>query len=521
MLAGVRSRSIVGLGVALVVVGAGGLLTSTLLDARPTGSLRGGDRPVSEGAGDRGDIDANNSPTLARNPTRRANLAVVNRIDTPRYSCALRVSEDSGNRWSTTSVPIPDGEEPKCFAPDVAFAADGTLHLSFVTLKGRGNVPNAAWIARSSDGGRTLSRPRKVLGPLAFQVRLAADPTHPRRLYMTWLQASDVGLFRFTTPGNPIRLARSDDGGASWRRSVRVSKPSRARVVAPSTTVGPGGEIYVLYLDIGRDRLDYEAGHGGLGGPPYTGRFQLVLGRSVDRGATWQESVVDPRLVPIERFLVFLPSFPSVAVDQRNGRVYAGFHSRRQGSPDVFVWSLPRGGARWQGPTQVNDNAGRDRTSQYLPQLAVASGGRLDVVYYDRRADDKNVMNEVSLQSSFDHGRSFTKRVALSDRAFDSRIGFGSERNLPDLGSRLGLVSDDSRALAAWTDTRAGSAISNKQDVRSAEVTFRAPHSDALRYGLRYGGITIALLGLAAIASAARQGRTSRAPRGQTERRTQ
>lgn len=507
MLEGLQGRSLIFLAFATVVFGAGGLLVSTLLDGPPTGTLRGGDRPVNEGASDKGDINANNSPTVARNPIRPANLTVANRIDTPRFACALRVSTDGGHRWSTTSVPIPKGEEPKCFAPDVVFAADGTLHLSFVTLKGLGNVPSAAWVVRSRDGGRTLSRPRKVLGPLAFQVRLTADPTWAGRLYLTWLQASEVGLFRFATPGNPVRFARSDDGGTSWRRSVRVSKPSRARVVAPSTAAGPGGEIYVLYLDIGQDRLDYEAGHQGLGGPPYPGRFELVLSRSVDGGASWQESVVEPRLVPIERFLAFLPSFPSVAVDQRNGRIYAGFHSQRSGAPDVLVWSLPRGGSRWQGPVRVNDNPERDRTSQYLPKLAVATGGRLDVVYYDRRSDGKNVMNEVSLQSSFDAGRSFTKRVRLSDRRFDSRIGFGSERNLTDLGSRLALVSEESRAIAVWTDTRSGSVTSNKQDIFAAEVTFRIRHSHALRYGLRYGGVALTLVGLAMMASAVQRAR--------------
>lgn len=496
MLDGLRIPSPV-LAVALVVFGAGGLLVSALLDTAPLRSLRGGDRPVNEGGGDKSDITANNSPTLARNPTRSANLAVANRVDTPQFACSLRVSMDGGDRWTTTPVPIPEGEEPKCFAPDVAFAADGTLYLSFVTLQGLGNVPSAGWIVRSRDGGRTLSKPRKVLGPLSFQVRLTADPARPRRLYLTWLQASEVGLFRFARPGNPIRLARSDDGGASWRRSVRVTGPSRERVVAPSTAVGPAGEIYVLYLDLGQDRLDYEGGHGGLGGRPYPGRFELVLGRSLDGGASWQESVVERRLAPIERFLVFLPSFPSVAVDEGDGRVYAGFHSQRSGSPDVLVWSLPRRGSRWQGPVRVNDNPEGDGTSQYLPRLAVAPGGRLDVLYYDRRADGENVRNEVSLQSSFDGGKRFTKRMRLSDRPFDSRIGFGSERNLPDLGSRLGLVSDDSRAIAVWTDTRAGSVTSNKQDLLAAEVAFRRGRLGALRYGLRYGGIVLLMAGLA------------------------
>ncbi|MDQ6749411.1 MAG: glycoside hydrolase, partial [Actinomycetota bacterium] len=434
-------------GAALVIIGAGALAISISSPRNPTPTLLGSDFPVNDGASNPGDIKANNSPALARNPVKPANLAVVNRVDSPRYSCGLHVSLDGGKRWVDTPIATPKGEEPKCFAPDVTFARDGTMYMSFVTLKGSGNVPHAGWILHSTDGGRTLSPPTRVLGPRAFQVRLTADPADARRLYLTWLQTSETGFLQFGQTGHPILSARSDDGGATWAPPVRVSNPARARVVAPAPAVGPDGAVYVLYLDLGGDRLDYEGEHGGRGGPPYPGRFRLVLARSRNRGTTWTESVVDDRIVPTERFVVFLPPLPSIAVDPRSGRVYAGFQDGRLGGPDVWVWSLPRGAGRWEGPTRVNDTPRRDRRAQYLPRLAVAPNGRLDVVYYDRRADRRDVMNEVSLQSSRDQGRSFGGRVLLSARPFDSRVGSGSERGMPDLGNRLGLVSDDSRAL--------------------------------------------------------------------------
>ena len=90
----------------------------------------------------------------------------------------MHVSFDGGGRWTQTAIPAPAGEEPKCFAPDAAFSSDGTLYVSYVTLKGRANSPNAVWISRSSDGGKTLSPPvRTPLGKNAFQVRMTADPT--------------------------------------------------------------------------------------------------------------------------------------------------------------------------------------------------------------------------------------------------------------------------------------------------------------------------------------------------------
>jgi hypothetical protein len=487
----------VALAVSLVLVGMGALLVSGSFDRSPSVRLVGHDQPVNVSARRGDDISAHNSPTLVRNPVRPANLAVSSRIDTPFFSCALHVSLDGGATWTQTAIPAPRGEEAKCYAPDVAFSADGTLYLSFVTLGGRGNVPHAVWLSTSTDGGRSLSEPVRVRGPLAFQVRLAADPVAPDRLYLTWLQAADVGTLKFTGPGNPILAIRSDDGGASWGPPARVTSASRGRVIAPAPVVGRDGTVYVLYLDIGDDRLDYEGGHQGRGGLPYPGPSSLVLARSRDRGATWGESVAADRLVPIKRFLVFLPEFPSAAVD-RDGRVYAAYHSSTLGDPDVFVWSLAPGASSWSGPTRVNDTRPRDGSAQYLPKLAVAPDGRLDVLYYDRRGDRQNLRNDVSLQSSFDHGDTFTPAVTLSSRPSDSRIGFGAKEGLPDLGSRLALVSSDRAALGLWTDTRAGVPATQKQDLAAAAVAVSDPVrlSGPVKGALRYGGFLVGLAGL-------------------------
>ena len=458
-------------GALLALLGALALGAALLLGDDGSLEAPGAVVPVNAGSRDQGDIKSNNSPSLAQNPRRVANLAIVNRVDSPSFTCGLHVSHDGGARWTTSELPIPRGEQPKCFAPDVTFAADGTLYVSYVTLAGTTNEPHAVWLVRSTDGGRTLSAPRRVSGPLAFAVRLTTDPQRPDRVYLTWLQPEMVGLYLFAGNDNRIVVTRSDDGGRSFGKPVRVSAARRTRVLAPSPAVGPDGALYILFLDLGDDRLDYEGGHDASGGPPYDGRFSLVLGRSADGGATWQESLVDDGVVPTRRFIPFLPPSPSLAIDHDSGRIFVAFEDGRNRPSDVYVWSLSRGEARWEGPTRVNDTDGDDRTMQYLPKLAVAPDGRLDVSYYDRRDDPRDVRNHVSMQSSFDGGESFTPHVTVTDRSFDSRIGAGSERGLPDLGSRIALVSRSDAVLAAWTDTRSGTIDSNKQDIAFAQAT--------------------------------------------------
>ena len=485
---------------ALGAVGAGVFVIGS---SRPEASLRpvAAGRPVNAGARDDSDVRAHNSPTVARNPVHPSNLAVAARVDTPEYSCSLHISHDDARTWAEVPIPFPEGEElpPRCFAPDVAYGGDGVLYLAFVTLKGRGNVPNAAWLTSSRDGGRTLSPPARVLGPFPFQVHLLADPVKPGRLHLSWLQAEEVGLVAFPNPANPVRHMRSDDGGATWTAPVTVSSPGRLRAVAPSMAVGPRGRLYVLYLALGEDKLDYHGGHEWRGGDPYPGTWELVLARSDDSGASWQETTVEARLVPTQRILVFLPPSPSLAVDGRSGRVYVGYHDGRRGNPDVWVWSSENGGTTFRTPRRVNDTAAGERTTQHLPKLDVAAGGRLDVVYYDRRRDRRDVMSDVSLQSSFDGGRTFTPAQRLNDRPFDSRIGFGGRRGMPDLGTRLGLAADRGGALALWADTRRGTADTPRQDLALAVLGYSK--ASPLRAPLRGAGVGLALAGLVALLS--------------------
>ena len=478
-------------GTGLAVIGLGLLLVAS--------TLGGGDLrqrrpvvPVNQGAVDGTDARAHNSPAVARNPKNPSNVAVADRVDSPQYSCALHVSNDGGATWDESAIPFPGGEElpARCFAPDLVFDADGTLYLSFVTLKGEGNSPNAVWVTSSTDGGQTLAAPVRALGPLAFQVRLMADAVRPGNLYLTWLQAEQVAFVAFPDPSNPVRFMRSVDGGLTWSEAANVSSEGRRRVVAPSPAQGRENEVFVLFLELLDDRLDYQGAHEWRGGQPYDGPWRLVVARSVDRGATWQETVVEESVVPTQRMLVFLPPTPSLAVDRDRGRVYVAFQDGRAGDADVLLWSSSNWGATFEPPRRVNDTPAEDGTSQYLPKVAVAPSGRLDVLYYDRRRDPDDVQNEVSFQSSTDGGVTFGASTFVSSGPFDSRVGFGGARGMPDLGSRLGLVAGDDRVFALWSDTRRGVVNDVRQDLGLAVVDVAG--ASGLRTPLRVlGGLSL------------------------------
>lgn len=248
--------------------------------------LEGANRPVNPGATDRRDITAHNSPSLARNPMNPGNLAVVNRIDQPLFSCALHVSADNGATWAPSAIPFPAGRRPSM------------MLRSRCGLWCRRHPPP---VVRDPEGIRQHSQRRLVglvegRGTHAFLPGPCADRT-------AGLPGAPGGRSAATQPPLPVLVAgvghrwfgvgrdRQSHQPVPLRRRRRQLVPARAgelpareRAIAPSAAVGARGELYVLYLDLGRDSLDYHGGREGSGGEPYGGTWSLVLAHSSDQG---------------------------------------------------------------------------------------------------------------------------------------------------------------------------------------------------------------------------------------------
>ncbi|MDQ4133857.1 MAG: glycoside hydrolase [Actinomycetota bacterium] len=432
-------------------------------------------------------IDAHNSPTLAANPRQPDNVALTYRVDRPAFSAVLEWSTDGGKSWKPTALPLPQGID-RPFAPDVAFGPDGTLYVTYVNLVGDGNVPDNLWLARSTDGGRSLSAPVRVAGRYTFGARLAVGPDGT--IHVTWLQADEVGFLRLAGDPAPIVATRSTDGGRTFSAPVPVSDPSRTRVATPSPVIDSRGDLVVLYQDFKEDRRDFEF----LEGPPWDEPFALVLTRSTDGGQTFSPGTeVDAGVLPDKRILVFLAEFPAIAAGP-DDRLYVSWADARNGDEDVFLRTSSDGGVTWSEVTRVNDNPTGDGTSQYMPRVAVAPSGRIDVLYLDRRDDPDDVMTETSLAQSTDGGRTFD-HVTVSSEAFDSTVGPFVEARLPiDFGSRIALLSSNDETLAAWTDSRYGDEGTGRQDILAAQVAER--RSGPLAW------VLVATLGLLAVLAA-------------------
>ena len=454
--------AVVGLGV--VLIGAGILARP---DDVPRVEVSAGTNLAVTAAGSTASsiLTAWGSPTLVANPTDADQLVVAGRIERPQLSAGLSRSDDGGATWSPVSLPVPAGEV-RVYAPDVAFDAQGGLHAVYATMSDPTNNPTGLWLARSSDGGASFSAPVRVAGPYGYQPQVAVGGG---RVHVSFVQASaavESISNGFGPPPNPVLVATSADGGASFAAPVAVSTPARARVGGATPVVGASGGLFVLYNDYGDDAVDLEGRAGGV----HQGRFSLVLARSGDGGASFSEAgVVDDALVPAGRFNPYTPPHASLAADPEVDTLYVAWSDARAGGPDVYVRRSDDGGATWTAAVQVNPSATAD---QYLPKVSVAVGGRVDVAYLDRSyAPDPgaNQLAAAAVATSFDFGASW-HAVAVSDTLFDATVGPEAIGGGADPGSRLGLVSTATSALAVWPDTRAGTADTGRRDLYFAPV---------------------------------------------------
>jgi hypothetical protein len=411
-------------------------------------------------------VSANDSPTVVRNPTNANNIVVTNRIDRPSYDAGVHWSNDNGNTWHSTTLPLPAGRDRR-YAPDAAFASDGSLDIVYVNLEGRGNDPQELWLARSTDGGATFAGPYPITGRYAFQARLAIDPSGT--IYVTYLHAAQVGLLTIPGPAQ-IFVQRSTDHGQTFSQPVQVSDAQRQHVGAATPVIDSGGNLAVMYEDFRADARDFL----NLPGPAWESPFALVLTRSTDHGRSFSAGhEIDSGLQPSGRFLVYLPQIPSITAGPSE-QLYATWDDARSGADRVYLRRSTDGGQTWQSPVTVTTGISDTSVSAWLPDVSVAPNGRVEVLYFQGHRNTGDNLVRAYLASSAD-GSSFTT-TAVSTGAFSSAIGplTGPSYLPPDMGSKLSVFSDNGGALTAWTDSRQGTADTGRQDIGFAAPTIGA-----------------------------------------------
>ena len=265
-------------------------------------------------------------------------------------------SEDGGRVWSepvaiSPTVRRASGDSPSAGTGHAVglrrvvqgsephVAPDGTVYVNWLdttdddSQKGAGEI----YVARSDDGGKSFSQPKRVTvfrepgfrprtaffryWASAFP-RLAIGPGE--ELYIVY-----VGL----NPAKPtddgdVYFTRSMDRGESWDRpQILGGDESSSLQFFPAIATDPQGNLHVMWGDMRDDRVQT--------------RYHIYYTRSQDQGETWGFEIPDLRIRSEDTRVTDFPSNPNKGFPQ--GLFIGDYFAISATDEDVYmVWADTR-----------------------------------------------------------------------------------------------------------------------------------------------------------------------------------
>ncbi len=213
-------------------------------------------------------------------------------------------SVDGGKTWSspvkvspTVTQVLGANRESEQFADtsrvvqgsQPAVTPDGAVYVGWIdstddeAFRGIAQI----WVAKSTDGGRTFSKPTKA------SEFLEPDFSSRTAFFRSWggafpkVAAGGNGnvsiIYIAKPPSKPtddgdVYYIRSNDGGKTWSQQVRVNDDETvAYQTMPAVSVDPNGAVHAMWGDFRDDKSEK--------------RFNIYHSKSEDGGKTWSENI--------------------------------------------------------------------------------------------------------------------------------------------------------------------------------------------------------------------------------------
>ncbi len=322
-------------------------------------------------------------------------------------------STDHGNTFSKPTR-ISEGSKDNQNA-DIAVTSNGTVYVVWRRFETRrGNQGDAMLFAKSTDGGRSFTKPRVVVDFDSFD---AAD-----------------------TAGDPAAAAAAHDQ-------------------AFEHADGPESEASEASSGDSRD----------CGSGPFACKSGFVFFRHDSQPRV----TADPKGDPNRLWMVYDASVPSTEVPSTstyNTAPVAANGTKRVAQGAIYLTSTGNGGASWSAPTRLAPEA---VGHQFFPDIN-ADGGRLFAIWHDSRNDPNySVQNPPGNATAKDpagfhlaangldtYGASSTNggatwsEVRLSTRTQQPNYEMFGDRRVPFQGDYNYVSSVSNFAYGTWTDNR-------------------------------------------------------------------
>jgi BNR repeat-like domain/ell wall binding domain 2 (CWB2) len=458
---------------------------------------------------------------LAVNPRNPRHIVAVY-TDLVTLHCEVATSFNGGRRWRSVRLKAPAGYvNPACTVgrhlsalldQSIAFGRGNTVYTTFssAVVDPQGEPQGKSiMVARSTDGGRSFPTATVALAGAVNPAQ--GDYTLPKLTVQRGARgrADRIFVVASSTEDNPSNaateentvLVSSSDGGRTWTRGPNVNPAGLSSIEPSQPVLGEGGALYVAWRTRERGSRPGE----------FVPEGRIVVSRSTNRGATWRHSTAagvrgytytGPPQPPFTTQRTFTGSaYPQLAADRRSGNVYLvygnGGQPTRGGSavaadhfihPDIDVWfqRSTDDGASWSEPARLNRQAPiqLEVTQTRHPNLAVAPGGRVDVVWQDRRhwyrgclqthaPCEEGRLGDTYYRYSADRGRSFSSERRITDRSMNNDVGFDYRYGAYWAYGPQTVAIGRSRLLVAWMDSRNGNPETDTMDIYLANVNLK------------------------------------------------
>jgi hypothetical protein len=363
-------------------------------------------------------------------------------------------SDDAGLKWNVEDV------APKNYrvSGDVSTTFDNQGHafvcyiafdkLGSFNYWARGATRNGIFIRRSLDGGKTwekdhipvaeqLSQPGIPFEDKPYIVADTSQSKYAGNLYIGWT--------RWRIADSQMVISRSTDDGKTWSQPVEIDahpglpRDDNGAAEGFDGVVAPDGKLYAIWSQ----------------------DDDIMLTTSRDGGKTFSRARPIIHTAPIMFAIDGLEranGFPQIAIDPKSKRLYITWSDYRNGDLDVFIAGSEDGGKHWSDPRRVNNDPVHNGAEQFFQWLAVdPTDGSVDVLFYDRRGDPKNLKQIVVLARSIDGGASFNN-YAWTSEPFDASGVF--------FGDYTGLAAFDGHVYGVWMEkpVQQAEAVSNSDD---------------------------------------------------------
>jgi hypothetical protein len=350
-------------------------------------------------------------------------------------------SLDDGYTWTSGNMPgltrAVGGVYPRAANPRVAVGLNGAAYVVSQLLDPV-KCKTAIAFSTSRDNGITWSNPSYIREDASCAVQndmtgIAVDtfPSSPYfgRIYVVW----DV----IKTSGQPIMLAYSSDGGATWSGPVQVS-PDGVSGVAPTPLVQPDGKLTVYY--------------------PQPAASLETVQTSANGGASFAAPVTVYSFDAADPPGILAGNAQGIgdaAVDPTNGDLYVVWPDRRfdPWGMNAVVMSLSTdGGVTWQGPLLLSGHP-ISPIDRFTPGIG-AFGGFVAVTWYHWSQGASGVRLNRGFTYSSNGGRAWSKTLEIDcgHSSLDIDLDYSALVNgLHYFGFYQSVVTTPTDAHPVWT----------------------------------------------------------------------